>query len=208
MRRLETYFSKTHVPPSLEERQERAQSDNEAESVNVRLEPEVEENVSDNVNVNETEPAEAKKRKVQQQHSFRTEWLKDFGWLRYDRAAKSMHCFYCKQFAASVAGPTKLASPAGSTQFKKDHLSIHATSRKHLACRDACSTLEANRLPAAVERQDKEKRSKEESEMAIKFNTAYIPLMTSAITPMKVAHALSLAYAGDTSSPFFFCRTN
>ena len=75
MRRLETYFSKTHVPPSLEERQERAQSDNEAESVNVRIEPEVEENViepevEENVsdNVNETEPAEAKKRKVQQQH--------------------------------------------------------------------------------------------------------------------------------------------
>ena len=59
MRRLETYFQKTHVPPSLEERQERAENDNEAESDDVRPVPEVEENVSDNET--EEHPAAAKK---------------------------------------------------------------------------------------------------------------------------------------------------
>ncbi len=37
-------------------------------------------------------------------YSFRSEWLKDFEWLRYENALCSMHCIHFKAWGMEFAG--------------------------------------------------------------------------------------------------------
>lgn len=62
---------------------------------------------------------------------FRTEWLREFEWLRYKKESNEMYCVYCTRCGAS-AGKTKLAK--GCSNFKHESIKLHNESMTLQRC--------------------------------------------------------------------------
>jgi hypothetical protein len=71
---------------------------------------------------------EAKKRK----RLFQTTWLCTYPWLSYDKEADVMHCGVCRAFPQLADQTNRLV--AGSNNFRKGPLDVHAACKSHLQC--------------------------------------------------------------------------
>ena len=121
----------------------------------------------------EADPENTQKYKKKKTYAFRKEWLGLFAWLRYDKDNKSMHCIYCRECSKSMPGSGSSDFAVSSTTFRIETLKKQNKSRKHILCRDRCVAGKAAPLPAAFQRQAVANQTSENSELMIKFNTAY-----------------------------------
>lgn len=114
-----------------------------------------------------SEIVSGKKRK--EKRKFQYSWLKQFTWLRYDKVNDLMTCTFCAAYP-DVAGRTDFV--AGSTNFKKETMSIHAQSKRHRCCRDSTlGKVSGATVSDAFRKQD---RNVDEADLIIKINTAYV----------------------------------
>lgn len=152
------------------------------------------------------------KYKKKKTYAFRKEWLGLFAWLRYDKDNKSMHCIYCRECSKSMPGSGSSDFAVSSTTFRIETLKKHNKSKKHILCRDRCVAGKAAPLPAAFQRQAVANKTSENSELMIKFNTAYniakeeLPFtkFKSLITLMKKnGMDVNPTYANDTACAQF-----
>ncbi len=108
-------------------------------------------------------------------YRFNPQWLKDFPWLVYDQAKKAMFCKYCMEAGETLAGRTPYVT--GNTIFKRDNVSKHGTTRRHITCRDShLASSQPDRIgtvPAAVNKQLSKMNKDILREMKIKMNIAY-----------------------------------
>ncbi|XP_077863556.1 E3 SUMO-protein ligase KIAA1586-like [Saccoglossus kowalevskii] len=100
---------------------------------------------------------------------FQTTWLKLFSWAKYDQVKQVMTCIYCSAFP-DKAGNTDLVT--GSSKFKKETLTIHGRSKKHIICRD-CFLNKNTTVQQSFERQATTNTDQANADLRIKINTAY-----------------------------------
>ena len=82
-----------------------------------------------------------------------------------------MYFIYCKECSQIIAGKSGFA--VSTSEFRLETLKKHILSKKHILYRDRCVDGGAAPLTAAFQRLAAANQTSEESEMTIKFNTAY-----------------------------------
>ena len=75
---------------------------------------------------------------------FRSKWLSEFPWLKYDSARGLMYCSSCRRHKKKNAY-TQTAYTEGTTNFKKTNILRHSQTRDHKSCLEAegCRSLTA-----------------------------------------------------------------
>ena len=76
---------------------------------------------------------------------FRSKWLSEFPWLKYDSARGVMYCSSCLRHKKKNAY-TQTAYTEGTTNFKKTNILRHSQTRDHKSCLEA----EGNRSLTAI----------------------------------------------------------
>lgn len=105
---------------------------------------------------------------------FQANWLIDFEWLEFDEDLNSMSCKYCRA-KPTTAGKTDFVS--GSTSFKRESLSSHSKSKRHIACRDSVinssTDVQGTAIGKGFLKQTERDKEAENFELSVKMNTAY-----------------------------------
>ncbi len=65
--------------------------------------------------------------------NFQVHWLQEFKWLRFDSSRHVMYCVFCQLSGGSLF--TRGQFGEGTTRFKKETISLHGLSKKHLLAR-------------------------------------------------------------------------
>ena len=65
--------------------------------------------------------------------NFQVHWLQEFKWLRFDSTRHVMYCVFCQLSGGSMF--TRSQFGEGTTRFKKETISLHGLSKKHLLAR-------------------------------------------------------------------------
>lgn len=108
-------------------------------------------------------------------YRFNPQWLKDFPWLVFDQTRKAMFCKYCVEAGEALLGKTPYVT--GNIIFKRDNVSKHGTTRRHIACRDAhlasSQPARPGTVPAAVNKQVVKMNEEMLSKVKMKMNIAY-----------------------------------
>ena len=114
-----------------------------------------------------------RKRKLPNDRKFQPHWLNDFDWLEYDGEEDNMTCKFCVE-QPQLAGKTDFVT--GSRSFKRENLTAHGKSGRHVKCRDSVvgSVLAGTRtIPSTFEAQETRQKSANVYETKVKINTAY-----------------------------------
>ena len=114
-----------------------------------------------------------RKRKLPNDRKFQPHWLNDFDWLEYDGEEDNMTCKFCIE-RPQLAGKTDFVT--GSRSFKRENLTTHGKSGRHVKCRDSVlgSILVGTRtIPSTFEAQETRQESANVYETKVKINTAY-----------------------------------
>ncbi|XP_069811753.1 zinc finger protein 862-like [Dendropsophus ebraccatus] len=116
----------------------------------------------------------ATKISVHRSRHFKSVWLQEFPWLKYNKEKGVMYCEFCSK-AGDVAGKTDFIK--GTDHFKKETIKKHGDSLKHKNARDciiARSAPKQTPLARAVAHACEKTAEKDFEEMKIKFNVAYM----------------------------------
>ncbi|XP_069819635.1 zinc finger protein 862-like [Dendropsophus ebraccatus] len=116
----------------------------------------------------------ATKISVHRSRHFKSVWLQEFPWLKYNKEKGVMYCEFCSK-AGDVAGKTDFIK--GTDHFKKETIKKHGDSLKHKNARDciiARSAPKQTPLARAVAHACEKTAEKDFKEMKIKFNVAYM----------------------------------
>uniref|UniRef100_A0A3B1J4P0 TTF-type domain-containing protein n=1 Tax=Astyanax mexicanus TaxID=7994 RepID=A0A3B1J4P0_ASTMX len=133
------------------------------------------ENAHEHENADEDEQPSTSSKSTTTDRHFRTSWLQEFAWLRYDSIKKTMYCEFCSKASRDIAGNTDFVT--GTNHFKKETVKKHGDSRKHKNARDWFIAKRApteTPLARAVTRACDKTAEKEIKELKMKFNTAYM----------------------------------
>lgn len=66
---------------------------------------------------------------------FRSIWIDQFDWLRYDGATNTMFCVFCRRWADQYAD-TRSSLSVGSSNFRLEILHHHDRCKAHRMCAD------------------------------------------------------------------------
>ncbi|XP_070552471.1 zinc finger protein 862-like [Ptychodera flava] len=101
---------------------------------------------------------------------YRDEWEKEFKWLKRDEKDEEavMYCEYCRSFPALANNSS--AFFVGTTRYRRQALSEHHKSNRHIRCRDAVF---ARQRPAAMDITVTNMEAKMREKMVKLFNIAY-----------------------------------
>ncbi|XP_060760948.1 zinc finger protein 862-like [Neoarius graeffei] len=102
-------------------------------------------------------------------YKFQADWIKLFPWLVFEN--ELMYCKYCK--GQKQAGNSAFVT--GNQHFKKDSLTKHNISKRHIACRDGYLIRQnkGSTVDAALVRQVKISEMEAMRQLKIKMNIAY-----------------------------------
>lgn len=103
-------------------------------------------------------------------YKFKADWIKLFPWLEFED--NLMFCKYCKY--QKQAGNSTFVS--GNPHFKKDSITKHNYSKRHIACRDSYMLRQnkpALTVTAALDRQVMLSEVEMRRQLRIKMNIAY-----------------------------------
>lgn len=103
-------------------------------------------------------------------YKFKADWIKLFSWLEFED--NLMFCKYCK--GQKQAGNSAFVS--GNPHFKKDSVTKHNYSKRHIACRDSYMLRQnkpALTVTAALDRQVMLSEVEMRRQLKIKMNIAY-----------------------------------